>query len=110
MVGAIEGDAHVSAGSARARLLGRGRRGAASACGTAGNSARRAADEANQSAFEGEHASAAQGDHQASVIDEMLNLREAFVADASRDVVGLGGSSETGSLCSFLEGHRGPGL
>ncbi len=98
MIGAIEGDAHVRAGSARARLLRRGGRGAASASGAARNAARRSADEAHQSAFEGEHGSAAQRDHQTAVVDEMLNLGEAFVADAAGDVVGLGGSSEAGSL------------
>src|SRR6202041_1119574 len=41
---------------------------------------------------------------------EVLNLREAFVADSSGDVVGFRGRAETWSLWCFFERHGRPGF
>ncbi len=105
MVRTIEGDAHVGAGSTRRGLLRGGRRCAAASGCAAGNAAGRAADESYQTAFERQHAAAAEGDHQAAIVDEALDLSEAFVADAAGDVVGFGGRAEAGGLCGLLKRH-----
>src|SRR5207302_10487006 len=107
-MGAIEPRPRVRARRARTSLLCRSRGRAATTGCAARNASRRAPYEARQPTLERQHAAAAQGDHQAAIFDESLNLRQALIADASGDVVGFSPRPETGRLRRFLEWHRRP--
>src|SRR5690242_3334567 len=110
MIGTVEGDADVGAGSARGGVL-RGRGGGRSpSLGAARNAPSGPADTTNDASFERQYGTAAQRDEQAAVVDEALDLREALPADAAGDVIGLGGSAEAGSFGSLFERHGAPSL
>ena len=108
VIRAHEGDAHVRAGSARDGILRRSSGSRASARGAARDAAGDGTHATHEAAIESEHRAAAQGYEQAAAVHEALNFREAGVADAAGNVVGLGGRAEAGSLRRFLEGHGAP--
>ena len=110
MVRTIKCHPHVSARRAGRSLLRRRRR----CCSTSGSAARHASrrppHETDQSAFQRQHRSAAQRYKKPPIANEVLNLRQARIADATGDVIGFRRCSKAGRLCSFLEGHGRPPL